>query len=184
MACSSRGSSGGGRSSSSRSSGSRSSSGGMSSAGRSSRSPSSYSRSSSSHSKGPTNYGMGPSLFGGGYRRAPSYGYSRQTCSPLGYSTTIMVIIILALIFTAFSINLLSSNVNGIKNTTAREALPMSMSKETSYYTDTLGWIKQPAKLEKGMREFYKETGVQPHLYIVDNMYGNSSPNNQSAEKK
>lgn len=179
MGRSSRGSSGGGRSSSSRSSSSRSSSGGMSSSGRSSKGSSSPSRSSSSPSsgffRGPS-YNRGPTFYGGG-------GYHRRTRSSLGCFPTSIVIIISIMLIAAFIFAMSSSNIGGIKNTTVREALPMSMSKETGYYTDTLNWIKQPAKLEKGMREFYKKTGVQPHLYIVDNMNGDSSPSNTVADK-
>ena len=43
---------------------------------------------------------------------------------------------------------------------------------ETSYFTDELGWIDNSSVLIDGMKYFYKETGVQPHLYITDNVGG------------
>ena len=67
-------------------------------------------------------------------------------------------------------------------STIQREPLPMSMSKETSYYTDNLGWIRKPAKLESGMKEFYKATGVQPHLYIAGDVEGDDYPDNIKVE--
>ena len=38
------------------------------------------------------------------------------------------------------------------------------------YFTDEDGdWIHDPAKLERGLRHFYEETGVQPYVYILPN---------------
>ncbi len=56
------------------------------------------------------------------------------------------------------------------KSTVEREKLPASAVQETGYYTDEDGaWIHNPSKLERGLREFYKETGVQPYVYILPN---------------
>lgn len=56
------------------------------------------------------------------------------------------------------------------QSTVEREALTPAAVNETSYYTDKDGdWIHNPGKLESGMRAFYKETGVQPYLYILPN---------------
>lgn len=176
MSRSGRGSSGGGRSSSS--GGSRGFSGGMSSSGRSSRSSSSR---SSSRSTSPSSFHRRPTVYRGYPRR--SY-YGPRVAGAPGCGTIIVAIIILMMMLTMVTN---SSNIMGnsdvIKNTIEREPLPMNMSKETSYYTDELGWIKQPGKLKKGMIEFYKETGVQPHLYITDSIEGSSSPDNLTAEK-
>jgi len=43
---------------------------------------------------------------------------------------------------------------------------------ETAYYTDELGWIKNQRVLEEGMKLFYERTGVQPYLYLTDNING------------
>lgn len=43
---------------------------------------------------------------------------------------------------------------------------------ETAYYTDELGWIDNSAALKEGMKYFYEKTGVQPYLYITDNVGG------------
>lgn len=56
------------------------------------------------------------------------------------------------------------------KSTVEREKLPASAVQETAYYTDADGsWVRSPSQLERGMRAFYQETGVQPYLYILPN---------------
>jgi len=59
------------------------------------------------------------------------------------------------------------------RSTYAREKLPASAVETTNYYTDTAGWISVAHKLEEGLKAFYKTTGVQPYVYI---MQGNASP--------
>ena len=54
-------------------------------------------------------------------------------------------------------------------STYAREPLPASAVTETAYYTDEAGWFSNPSQLEEGMRQFYRETGVQPYLYLLPN---------------
>jgi len=71
----------------------------------------------------------------------------------------------------------------GTQSTTVREPLPAGAVTETAYYTDELGWIGNETKLVAGMKNFYKKTGVQPHLYITDNIYGVTSPNDAMAEE-
>ena len=44
------------------------------------------------------------------------------------------------------------------------------------YFTDELGWIDKRTQLEAGMKTFYQKTGVQPYLYITDNIDGSQSP--------
>lgn len=41
---------------------------------------------------------------------------------------------------------------------------------EEGYYTDVDGdWIKNPGELETGLKQFFKDTGVQPYVYILPN---------------
>jgi len=42
----------------------------------------------------------------------------------------------------------------------------------TGYYTDELDWINNSATLTEGMKYFYEKTGVQPYLYITDDVGG------------
>src|SRR5690554_6198634 len=62
------------------------------------------------------------------------------------------------------------------KSTIEREPLPKGSVVETEYYTDELNWIQNPTKLQAGMKNFYQDTGVQPHLYLTDNIDGSHSP--------
>ncbi len=62
------------------------------------------------------------------------------------------------------------------RSTVRREALPKGSVNETSYYTDTLGWIGNQTQLVSGLKHFYQKTGVQPHLFITDSVNGLKSP--------
>lgn len=172
MGRSSRGGGSSGRSSSS--GGSKGFSGGMNSAGRSSRSVNSRPSNTRSTSRNTYNYNNYS------YRRnSNNYGYGVEPSSG-------MLLIIVVLIVGVFLLNLITSNgyeTGKLKNYTIRKPLSISSSTETKYYTDELGWIKKPSQLEKGMKYFYKKTGVQPHLYITDNIDGEANPDNSSVEK-
>ena len=62
------------------------------------------------------------------------------------------------------------SGANVPASTVERTALPAGSVNETGYFTDEDGdWIHDPAKLERGLRHFYEETGVQPYVYILPN---------------
>ena len=55
-------------------------------------------------------------------------------------------------------------------STVERTALPAGSATETGYFTDEDGdWIHNPAELERGLRHFYEETGIQPYVYILPN---------------
>lgn len=56
------------------------------------------------------------------------------------------------------------------RSTVEREKLPASAVQQTAYYTDADGsWIRSPGTLERGLRSFYEDTGVQPYVYILPN---------------
>ena len=92
-------------------------------------------------------------------------------------SIGLIMLIVLAVV------NLLASSDQSNATLIERTPLPLEYSTETNYYTDTLNWINSANKLEEGMKHFYRETGVQPHLYIVDNIEGDSNPDNPKVEK-
>ena len=69
------------------------------------------------------------------------------------------------------------------KSTVRREPLPKGSVVETSYYTDELGWIGNPTKLTAGMKNFYRRTGVQPHVFITDNINGYHYPDADVVEE-
>lgn len=83
------------------------------------------------------------------------------------FIAVIWLILIAALVLTP----LLGGGGGGIqKSTYAREKLPASAVTETGYYTDEDGsWFSNRAELESGMRQFYRDTGVQPYLYVLPN---------------
>lgn len=64
-------------------------------------------------------------------------------------------------------------------STISREKLPKGAVVETDYYTDNLNWIKNTTELKKGMKYFYQKTGVQPYIYIDDNLNGFHSPTDE-----
>lgn len=72
---------------------------------------------------------------------------------------------------------------NVTKSTVAREPLEKGSVITTDYYTDELGWIRSGTQLQKGMKSFYKETGVQPYLYITDTVNGKTKPSASDMEK-
>lgn len=61
-------------------------------------------------------------------------------------------------------------------STLDREPLTSSFNVSDEYYTDRLRYIKDDSTLENGMRRFYEETGVQPYLYITDEVNGEVNP--------
>src|SRR5699024_3169716 len=93
------------------------------------------------------------------------------------------------LIFTILIIyNFAWSFVPGTQNNTAietvrvdsstveREPLDAGLVNETEYYHDELDWIRNPSELESGLKHFYKETNMQPFVYIADNIDGDPNP--------
>lgn len=91
------------------------------------------------------------------------------------------------LIFIVVVIAALSSGPSGesggiTKSTIEREPLPKGSVVETGYFTDELDWIGNATKLTAGMKNFYQKTGVQPYLYITDEINGTHYPTDSDAE--
>lgn len=90
-----------------------------------------------------------------------------------GNLVSIIFVIIFLLIFFSlvFGSSQGSSQSGGdnveITSTIERDPLPSGSVNETGYYTDNLDWIQNSTKLTSGMKKFYKETGVQPYLYLA-----------------
>lgn len=78
----------------------------------------------------------------------------------------LILIIIMSLVMVLFnSVLLISSNREQRTKLNADVQL-------TGYYTDELNWINDSADLEKGLKYFYDKTGVQPYIYITDDVGG------------
>ena len=106
--------------------------------------------------------------------RGPNYPGGGGGCAP-GCGTAVLVLIVLMAVF-MFLANVGSGSSGGTNSvapsTIEREALPSGAVNETAYFTDEAGWITNDGQLTDGLRHFYNETGVQPHLYITEEING------------
>lgn len=109
---------------------------------------------------------------GGGGHRPPSN--NNQNNNGCGIGCLIVILLVFAL--GIFSAALGGSSDSVTKSTVQREALPASAVTETAYYTDEAGWISNKNELTSGMKDFYKRTGVQPYLYILNDLNGSTTP--------
>lgn len=112
--------------------------------------------------------GGGPGGSGGsGGPGAPKGASSNSGCG------TVFIIVAAVLLVLLLVVALGGGSCSGGSvpaSTVERTALPAGSVNETGYFTDEDGdWIHDPAKLERGLRHFYEETGVQPYVYILPN---------------
>lgn len=134
------------------------------------------------NSRGPMFYG-GPVFFGGPiyhqprnnlYYRAPMMSFNPLSFVFRTFRNIFWGILICIIIVTVASPG--SSNSEITRSTVERTKLDSSMVNELDeYYSDNLGWIDSSYTLERGMKEFYSQTGVQPYLYLCDNLDGDYS---------
>ncbi len=107
---------------------------------------------------------------GGGGAPTPGSGGNGSGGGISRRSVVVIVIVIIAIIVCIALFVGMGGGSDVASSTEDREALPASAVNETGYYTDADGtWIRSPNELESGMKSFYKETGVQPYLYILPN---------------
>lgn len=103
-----------------------------------------------------------------------------------GCSTLLIILLVIGALLYFFSAGSTSSSSNSssiTRSTIEREALPDGSVNETDYYTDQAGWIGNETAMTDGLRHFYNETGVQPHVYITDNINGSTSPTSAELEE-
>lgn len=173
--------------------GGRSGGGSRSSSGRSGRSFSSRrsggsSRGSSfrgSSHRGGGGYGGGPSHHGHHHHHHSSYGHHHHHhhySGPRRRTSIVSSILASIIVFTIVMFVILQQTCNfaiagctgafggfgGTSTTRQREKLDSGVVDMTDWYTDELGWIEYESDLIKGMESFYEDTGIQPHLYLVD----------------
>lgn len=67
------------------------------------------------------------------------------------------------------------SNNSITTSSVEREPLPKGAVNETDYFTDDANWIESQTVLVDGLRHFYQETGVQPHVYLTTEINGSSN---------
>ena len=89
-----------------------------------------------------------------------------------GCLIALLVVLVLVLFINLLDRGMSGDNSDVTASTIKREPLPAGAVVETDYYTDELGWIGNETELLKGMKNFYHATGVQPYLYITDNING------------
>lgn len=135
----------------------------------------------------------GPIYPGGGYHHRPPRAprpYRSGGCGS-GCLGGVIAIFLILVFLVGFADALLpkawgGSNASGSNitaSTVQREALPKGSVQETEYYTDELGWIQNRTRMLQGFKQFYQKTGVQPHLYITDNVNGNNYPTMDELEE-
>ena len=124
--------------------------------------------------------GMRPPSGGGGGGGGSGCG---GCCLGQGCLSVIIIVVVLFFIFAVVGGMVSTSGSSAVssgsssstsigKSTVEREALPMSASRETGYYTDEEDWFSRPSTLEKGLKYFYQKTGVQPYVYVVGSSHG------------
>lgn len=123
----------------------------------------------------------GPIFSGGGSRGAPGCG--------LGCGIIALIVMILAVVFGLIFLFNSGSSFSGsggnneiTVSTVEREPLPDGSVTETDYYADTIGWIGNRSELTSGMKHFYEKTGVQPYLYLADDINGSTNPSMEDLE--
>lgn len=132
--------------------------------------------SSSSHMSHSSSSRRSSSYVGGGYRHSYTHYGSGFTAGGL-----ISSIIVIALILFVY---MMIQGGKITKSTHERTKLPVEYCELSStWYEDELDWIHDENKLLKGLRKFYDETGVQPLLYITDNIDGKARPNSTDFDK-
>lgn len=121
---------------------------------------------------GPQQPGSGGGPGGPGGPNAPQPGSPQGKSSSSGCGTVFVIVaaVLLVLLLVVALGGGGCSGANVPASTVERTVLPAGSVNETGYFTDEDGdWIHDPAKLERGLRHFYEETGVQPYVYILPN---------------
>lgn len=127
----------------------------------------------------------GGSAFGGGFHPAPpppphGGGFYRRPRRRSRVSSIVNLILVLA--FLAVFIALWSDGGSVTASTIEREKLPSEAVVTTGYYEDHLGWVESGSRLERGMKHFFSETGVQPYLYLTETVNDSASPTDEEME--
>lgn len=120
--------------------------------------------------------------YGGGMWGRPFWGRPRyRGGGGCGCSSLFTGIILLMIIFTIVSsIGIFDFGPSGSgsvpPSTIEREPLPAGSVNETDYYDYDADWYITESTLIRGMKHFYKKTGVQPYVYITDHIDGLTDP--------
>lgn len=130
------------------------------------------------------NYGSsrGGGHFRGGGRSSSNYSPVYRTSyyrpmTPLGGTLSIVLAIIVIVA------GLIAARPNIQQSTVERSKLDSSLcTKVDTWYQDDINWIHDEKTLLKGLKTFYDKTGVQPYLWITDNINDKAKPNTSDFE--
>lgn len=120
--------------------------------------------------------------YGGGMWGRPFWGRPRYRggggcgCGSL-FTSFILLMMIFTIVTSLGNFNLRTPG-SVTPSTIEREPLPAGSVNETDYYSNEAGWYITQTTLTHGLRHFYNETGVQPYVYITDNIDGSTNPTN------
>lgn len=117
--------------------------------------------------------------YGGGYRSGPAY---RGPARRISVSAILITMICVIVFFMVLGFVAGGSGGNISKSTVQREALTPYAAFQRNCWDDRADWLADSATLNRGMEAFYKATGVQPALAIVEDIDGSKSPSNSDVE--
>lgn len=139
-----------------------------------------------SHGGGGGHFNYGSSRGGGhsrgGGRSSSNYSPVYRTSyyrpmTPLGGTLSIVLAIIVIVA------GLIAARPNIQQSTVERSKLDSSLcTKVDTWYQDDINWIHDEKTLLKGLKTFYDKTGIQPYLWITDNINGKAKPNTSDFE--
>lgn len=139
-----------------------------------------------SHGGGGGHFNYGSSRGGGhsrgGGRSSSNYNPVYRTSyyrpmTPLGGTLSIVLAIIVIVA------GLIAARPNIQQSTIERSKLYSSLcTRVDTWYQDDINWIHDEKTLLKGLKTFYDKTGVQPYLWITDNINGKAKPNTSDFE--
>lgn len=133
-----------------------------------------------SHGGGGGHFNYGSSRGGG--RSSSNYNPMYRTfyyrpMTPLGGTLSIVLAIIVIVA------GLIAARPNIQQSTIERSKLDSSLcTRVDTWYQDDINWIHDEKTLLKGLKTFYDKTGVQPYLWITDNVNGKAKPNTSDFE--
>lgn len=139
-----------------------------------------------SHGGGGGHFNYGSSRGGGhsrgGGRSSSNYNPVYRTSyyrpmTPLGGTLSIVLAIIVIVA------GLIAARPHIQQSTIERSKLDSSLcTRVDTWYQDDINWIHDEKTLLKGLKTFYDKTGVQPYLWITDNINGKAKPNTSDFE--
>ena len=133
-----------------------------------------------SHGGGGGHFNYGSSRGGG--RSSSNYNPVYRTSyyrpvTPLGGTLSIVLAIIVIVA------GLIAARPNIQQSTVERSKHDSSLcTRVDTWYQDDINWIHDEKTLLKGLKTFYDKTGVQPYLWITDNINGKAKPNTSDFE--